>query len=233
MKPRNVPYYLARMGLIAVLLLVTVVLSNSALGGSFHMNSTNSNRIKHITTPITHIIYMLKENHTFDNLFGLFPGVNGATTGLAYINHQTVTVPMNIMTNNPKSYCHNFKCAGTAVHGGAMNGFNLNAFCTQPPYPCYSEAQQSLIPNYWAYAQNYLLDDNAFSSLLGPSYPNHLYTMAGASGPDIQHSVINNPGGLPWAVMHRLLQPYSSTIKPMSIPVSPSRPLPMKCPLLE
>jgi len=198
MKPRNVPYYLARISLLAVLLLVTVVLSNSAFGGSFHTTAANTNRVKHVTTPITHIIYMLKENHTFDNLFGLFPGVNGTTTGLAYINKKTVTIPMNIMSNNPKSYCHNFKCAATAVHGGAMNGFNLNAFCSKPPYLCYSEAQQSLIPNYWSLAQNYVLDDNAFSSLLGPSYPNHLYTMAGAAGPDLQHSAINNPGGLPW-----------------------------------
>lgn len=28
-------------------------------------------------TPIEHVIIIIKENHTFDNYFGTFPGVNG------------------------------------------------------------------------------------------------------------------------------------------------------------
>src|SRR5437016_8655079 len=30
---------------------------------------------------IKHIIFIVKENHTFDSYFGRFPGANGATTG--------------------------------------------------------------------------------------------------------------------------------------------------------
>ena len=32
-------------------------------------------------TQITHIVFIIKENHTFDNYFGTFPGADGATTG--------------------------------------------------------------------------------------------------------------------------------------------------------
>ena len=31
--------------------------------------------------PIKHVIFLVKENRTFDNYFGKFPGANGATTG--------------------------------------------------------------------------------------------------------------------------------------------------------
>ena len=38
------------------------------------------------------------------------------------------------------------------------------------------------IPNYWDYARRYTLCDRFFSSLAGPSEPNHLYTVAAQSG---------------------------------------------------
>ena len=150
--------------------------------------------------PIQHIIFMLKENRTFDNYFGLFPGADGTTTGVATINGQPETIPVNTLTEQSKNYCHSFNCANKAYHSGAMDQFNLASTpCASPPYPCYAEAQQNLIPNYWALAQNYVLDDHAFSSQRSASYPNHLYTMAGAAGPDIPHSAIDNPvGALPW-----------------------------------
>jgi phospholipase C len=46
------------------------------------------------------------------------------------------------------------------------------------------------IPNYWEYARRFTLCDFFFSSLMGPSEPNHLYTVAAQSG-----GLVNNPGG--------------------------------------
>lgn len=45
------------------------------------------------------------------------------------------------------------------------------------------------IPNYWEYARRFTLCDHFFSSLAGPSEPNHLYTVAAQSG-----GLVNNPG---------------------------------------
>jgi phospholipase C len=45
------------------------------------------------------------------------------------------------------------------------------------------------IPNYWEYARRFTLCDAFFSSLEGPSEPNHLYTVAAQSG-----GLVNNPG---------------------------------------
>ena len=33
------------------------------------------------TSPIEHVILIMKENRSFDHYFGTFPGANGATTG--------------------------------------------------------------------------------------------------------------------------------------------------------
>ncbi len=38
------------------------------------------------------------------------------------------------------------------------------------------------MPNYWEYARRFVLCDRFFSSLAGPSEPNHLYTVAAKSG---------------------------------------------------
>jgi phospholipase C len=49
------------------------------------------------------------------------------------------------------------------------------------------------IPNYWRYAEHFALADRMFSSLAGPSFPNHLYTVAGVAG-----GAINNPNSFLW-----------------------------------
>ena len=45
------------------------------------------------------------------------------------------------------------------------------------------------IPNYWEWARRYTICDRFFSSLAGPSEPNHLYSVAAQSG-----GLVNNPG---------------------------------------
>jgi phospholipase C len=45
------------------------------------------------------------------------------------------------------------------------------------------------IPNYWEYARKFTLCDYFFSSLMGPSEPNHLYALTAQSA-----GLVNNPG---------------------------------------
>src|SRR5712691_494544 len=152
-------------------------------------------------TPIQHIILILKENRSFDNYFGLFTCadgtacVNGASTGKVKVNGIVQTIPLGPFQDKTSyDYGHTWQNAHTAYDHGAMDKFNTGN-CATAPYTCYQVAEQNDIPNYYAYAQNYLLADNAWSELEGPSFPNHLYTRAAASGPDIAHSAIANPSG--------------------------------------
>src|SRR5713226_1425795 len=46
---------------------------------SVHADRTRRNAA---TTPIQHVVILMMENHTFDNYFGRFPGVNGIKSPL-------------------------------------------------------------------------------------------------------------------------------------------------------
>jgi len=54
-----------------------------------------------------------------------------------------------------------------------INGGTLNA---------YTQVNEQDIPNYWAYARNFVLADRYFTSVHGPSLPNGLFALAAQSG---------------------------------------------------
>jgi phospholipase C len=142
------------------------------------------------TTPIQHVVFLVKENRTFDVYFGKFPGVNGATTGKI---SDGGTVPLQpLLDKSTPDISHAWDAALTSYDDGGMNGFDLITPATylDSGLPLgYQQASQSDIPNYWALAQTFTLGDNFFSALHGPSFPNHLYTIAAQSG-----GVRDNPG---------------------------------------
>ncbi|HTS36982.1 MAG TPA: alkaline phosphatase family protein [Candidatus Solibacter sp.] len=143
-------------------------------------------------TLIQHVVFIIKENRSFDSYFGTFPGANGATSG-EISNGQTIPV-IHEPDALPRDIGHDWISSHLAVNDGAMNEFdlitgdssngNLNG-----DYLAYTQLWQSDIPNYFSYATNFVLADNTFSSLDGPSFPNHLYTVAAQP-----IGVINNPG---------------------------------------
>src|SRR5216684_5350608 len=65
------------------------------------------------------------------------------------------------------------------------------------------------IPNYWAYAQHFTLADHFFSSLAGPSLPNHLYTVAAQSGGVVRNLSKPPTGGFNFPTMADLLGAYN------------------------
>jgi phospholipase C len=141
--------------------------------------------------PIKHIIFLVKENRTFDNYFGKFPNANGATSGQISTG-QTIKLGPLIDRSTP-DISHAWQAALTAYNDGKMDSFDLikpggEVLDNGIPH-AYQQASESDIPNYWALARAFGLSDNFFSSLRGPSFPNHLYSIAAQSG-----GVVDNPG---------------------------------------
>ena len=136
---------------------------------------------------IEHIVFIVKENRTFDHYFGTFPGVNGATSGTLSTG-QVISLG-RAPDATPHDIDHSYQAAVTAIDGGAMDKFDLiaggNVKGDLLSYTQYTEAD---LPNYFAYARHFVLADAFFSSLKGPSFPNHLYTVGAQSG-----GAINNP----------------------------------------
>jgi len=128
-------------------------------------------------------------------------GVQSTTN---YIDKQLVTVtnPQGQQGNLPDSaWLHSRANSLTAIHAGAMNGWNAGgtcavggAACTQSGGtncssgangPCLSSsyyyADSSALNYYWSLANTYGINDQFFSSLTGPTYPNHLMIIAATS----------------------------------------------------
>jgi phospholipase C len=138
-------------------------------------------------TPIQHVVVIVKENHTFDNYFGTFPGAEG-TTQCKTTMGMIATSPAPDAT--PRDLCHTHDCALTDLDNGAMDGWlnvtgasvnNDNLFCAQ--------YDGTSIPNYWAYAKNFGLADHFFANVLGPSFPGHTFMLAAQAG-----WALGNPG---------------------------------------
>src|SRR5438128_5672283 len=187
--PRRPRRPLVRYPLIAISLVGVVVLLIGGITSCISLLSHSQ------TVPIKHIVFFIKENRTFDNYFGTYPGANGTTTAM---DSEGQMVPLHHESDQIPDINHSSDSALLAYDQGKMDRFNLikqNAKQTKKtsatdPYANNSLTQfyQSDIPNYWTYAQNFVLGDNMFSSLMGPSFPNHLYTIAAQSG-----GAINNP----------------------------------------
>ena len=129
---------------------------------------------------IDHIVFIIKENRTFDTYFGTFPGADGATTG---VNSTGQVIPLGRAPDKtPYDLGHGFTDAVTAINGGKMNQFDLvkNGNVNGYLLP-YTQMTETDIPNYFTYAKKFVLADRMFSSLTGPSFPNHLYTVAATS----------------------------------------------------
>jgi len=131
--------------------------------------------------PIQHVVFIIKENRSFDAYFGQFPGANGATSGL--ISDGTRIPLAHASDPYVHDIGHLWWSAIEVVDGGKMDRFDLNyQGSVQGDYQAYTQMNQDDIPNYWTYAQNFVLADNTFSSQHGPSLPNHIYTIAADAG---------------------------------------------------
>ena len=137
--------------------------------------------------PIQHIVIIVKENRSFDNYFGTFPGADGTRVGRTSEGRvvRLIHTPDHLLLD----IGHAGDAARVAVAGGRMNGFDRLPGALQDGQDmALSQASRSDIPNYWAYAHAYTLDDHFFSTINGPSFPNHLVTVAASS-----HNIDDNP----------------------------------------
>jgi phospholipase C len=132
-----------------------------------------------LVTPIKHVIVVVKENHTFDNFFGTFPGAEGATK----CKTSTGAIDCPHAPDKPRDMCHEHDCALNGWNGGAMDGWDKNPTTSQNgDNLAYAQYHEADIPNYWQYARHFALADHYFSNMLGPSFPGHTFFLAAQAG---------------------------------------------------
>jgi len=139
-------------------------------------DSEHVRRLKLAQRKITKVVFIVKENRTFDHLFGLFPGADGATTGMTCDGR---VVGLRRARNDTLGATHSFTAGITAINGGKMNCFDVLDGATISDV--YSQYHEDQLPNYWAYAKTFTLADRFFSSSYGPTFVEHFWLVAAQS----------------------------------------------------
>jgi phospholipase C len=137
--------------------------------------------------PIKHVVFIVKENRTFDNYFGLYPGADGTRRGKALIKGKTKPVDLKAAVDvQPHDLSHGFVSGMKSIDGGRMDGFNTISGGSD--FAGYSQFSRDSLPHYFKYADRFILADHFFTSMFGPTTPEHLYTVAGQA-----KKIVDNP----------------------------------------
>ena len=155
---------------------------------------------------IRHVVIIMQENRSFDSYFGTFPGADGIPAGVCApdpVNGGCVA-PFHDSSDLNYGGPHGVSNALADIDSGRMDGFvsqaeqglgcsTTNPDCSpcnqqqsaggtqQPQGACvdvmgYHDARE--IPNYWTYAQSYVLQDHMFEPDASWSLPAHLYELS-------------------------------------------------------
>src|SRR5438874_2733338 len=148
---------------------------------------------------IKHVIVIMQENRSFDSYFGTFHGADGIpmrngvpTVCLPHLDGGPCERPYHDLHFRNRGGPHGAADAIRDMNGGRMDGFLQHAEqsrkgCRDPNDPeCarkgpvdvmgYHDARE--IPNYWAYARNYVLQDHMFEPNASWSLPEHLFMVS-------------------------------------------------------
>lgn len=143
--------------------------------------------------PIQHIVFVLLENHAYDNYFGVYcqntsslcpMSGNGIPAGEC-VNMTPGSAAAGCIkpfalnesyVNASLGGAHNFGSSHKSYDNGLMDGFYAAAPHIRQVLGYYNG---TTIPTYWNIAESYGLGDNFFSSALSYSLPNHWFPVAG------------------------------------------------------
>jgi phospholipase C len=158
-------------------------------------------RKPHSTIPadihlIKHVIVIMQENRSFDSYFGTFPGADGIPAGVCIPDAVpgVCVRPYHDTHDRATGGPHGAVNARRDVDYGKMDGFVREAegaktiacqdandpACTIKGAPIdvmgWHDGRE--IPNYWAYARDYVLQDHMFEPNASWSLPEHLFMVS-------------------------------------------------------
>ena len=157
---------------------------------------------------IQHVVVIMQENRSFDSYFGTYPGADGIPMRRG-VPAVCVPDPKHGGCQRPYHDSNDINLGGPHGHADSVADVNhgrMDGFVTEEEGAC-PEADNSLggpsgpndttytcsttdvmgyhdqreIPNYWAYARNFVLHDHMFESASSYSAVSHLYLVSGWS----------------------------------------------------
>ena len=154
------------------------------------------------TTRISHIVMIVQENRSFDNLFDGFPNANTTPTGTDHYGNQIALGTITLEAGKDIDHSH----GGFVIEydGGKMDGWDeITYFNPGHPgvyaddYPI-SRVEQSEVQPYWDMAAQYTLADNMFATESSASFTAHQDLIAATTTIAPGFSLVDTPTLLPW-----------------------------------
>ena len=190
---------------VSVGVLALALVATAGCGGSASprraAHSASSHAARAGIHKIRHVIVVMQENRSFDHYFGTYPGADGIprrngrfTVCVPDPDRHRCVRPYHDPSNRGLGGPHEHIDAIRDVNGGKMNGFVRQAKrglrggckahprapqCTSgrgPDVMGYKDRRE--IPNYWAYARNFVLQDHMFQPDASWSLPDHLFMVS-------------------------------------------------------
>ena len=144
---------------------------------------------------IRHVVVIMQENRSFDSYFGTFPGANGIPKKVCVpTGTGPCARPFHEAADVNYGGPHGSADAQQDIDNGKMDGFYKDAAtslhaCTDVNDPVcngyrtagndamgWHDARE--IPNYWAWAKRFVLQDRMFEPVASWSLPAHLFLMS-------------------------------------------------------
>ncbi|MCI4346905.1 MAG: hypothetical protein L3K07_09180 [Thermoplasmata archaeon] len=134
------------------------------------------------TSPIRHVFFVIKENHALENYFGSLPGVHGYPPNGSFpiaIGSNRTIAPFPLNESSTPDLPHDQVSERADENGGLNNLFVAEAAAdgAQVPQDAVGYYTAKQLPDYYAYARAYLLHDEFFTGVLGPTLPNRLFDL--------------------------------------------------------
>ena len=205
--------------------------------------------------PIQHVVIIMQENRSFDQYFGSFPGANGIPAGTCLPlslskPHQGCVAPFHDVHDVNAGSAHTNAAAQADLDDGItadkMDGFvheqdispnncnTDNGNLTNCAIAKDGVARHDVvgyhtdeeIPNYWSYAENFVLQDQLYESVRSWSWPSHLYLTSEWSALCTNYTQALTcttnplplqagqlPAPMPWVSLFQLLDTYNVSWK--------------------
>ena len=162
-----------------------------ALATSPAASSSNPNPAQSLTTttPVKHLVTIMQSNHSFDSLFGTYPGADGIPDDVCmpidpeYVAGEGECIEPFVLSNNGADFDHTHSTFEHQYRDGQNDGF-ISAFRSRGEDGTLAMGHytDTDIPFSYNAAESYVLFDRFFTSASAGSVPNRMFWTTGTAG---------------------------------------------------
>jgi phospholipase C len=140
---------------------------------------------------IQHVVIIVQENRSFDNLFQGYPGADTVSSGKNSLGKTIKLTSVPLETQYVID--HSFAAHKAAYDFGKMDGFDKEQAFGGPANPEYVYVPHAETKPYFDIATEFVVGDRMFTSHVDESFVSHQYIIAAQAA-----SAVDLPAGWPW-----------------------------------